>query len=91
MLERVAHEAMKVATAENVSTRDKLNAAKLIVAMSQANHPNKGLPDQLEVNINNNPLDMRRIIDAVLNDDSMGIHDTRENKIMPGSDSDYAE
>ena len=71
MLERVAHEAMQVATAENVSTRDKLNAAKLIVAMSQANHPTKGLPAQLEVNINNNPLDMRRIIDAVLNDDSM--------------------
>jgi hypothetical protein len=87
MLERVAHEAMQVATAENVSTRDKLHAAKLIVAMSQANQPNKGLPAPIEIS-RDAGMRTRQIIDAMANDP---IHDTREFKIIPGSFEDYAE
>ena len=87
MLERVAHEAMRVATAENVSTRDKLHAAKLIVAMSQANQPNKGLPAPIEIS-RDAGMRTRQIIDAMANDP---IHDTREFKIIPGSPEDYAE
>ena len=91
MLERLAHEAMMIATQSSVATRDRLIATKLLLTMASGNHPNKGLPAQVEVNINNNPMDMRRIIDAVLNDDSMGILDTREIKTIPGSENDYAE
>lgn len=91
MLERLAHETMQTALLSSTPTRDRLIATKLLLTMAAGNHPNKGLPAQVEVNINNNPLDMRRIIDAVLNDDSMEIHDTREIKIVPGSDQDYAE
>ena len=91
MLERVAHEAMKVVTRDDVATRDKLNAGKLIFSMSQANRPCRGLPVQLSIESPHANFNMREIIDAVLNDDSIGIHDTREHKIVPGSAADYAE
>jgi len=91
MLERLAHETMQTILLPSTATRDKLIATKLLLTMAAGNHDNKGLPAQVEVNVNNNSFDMRRIIDAVLNDDAMGIHDTREMKIIPGSDQDYAE
>jgi hypothetical protein len=91
MLERLAHETMQTILLPSTATRDKLIATKLLLTMAAGNHANKGLPAQVEVNVNNNTFDMRRIIDAVLNDDAMGIHDTRETKIIPGSPNDYAE
>ena len=91
MLERIAHETMQVVTSENAATRDRLIASKLVFAMSHGNRPDKGLPAQIEVNGNDSKFDIRCIIDAVLNDDSMGIHDTREMKIVPGDENDYAE
>ena len=55
--------------------------------MAGGNIPNKGLPEQIETPANDR-FDMRRIIDAVLSDETP---DSRENKIIPGSADDYAE
>ena len=87
MLQRIAHETMQTMLLPSTSTRDKLIATKLLLTMAGGNIPNKGLPEQIETPANDR-FDMRRIIDAVLSDETP---DSRENKIIPGSADDYAE
>ena len=90
MLERMAFEAINVATSETASVRDRLIGIKLLLTMAEGNRPDKGLPAQIEIGVENTEearLRIRRIIDAM----PLEIVDEREFKVVPGSTDDYAE
>jgi hypothetical protein len=91
MLERIAFEAIRVATSETASVRHRLIAIKLLWTMAEGNRPDKGLPPQIEIGIktDGNRVLIRQLIDEM--NTNPQIYDSREFKIVPGSPEDYAE
>lgn len=91
MRERIVYESIMVVLDKNADPRLKQRERWMLHKMAEANKPNGGLPAQVEIESTANRMSTRQIIDAVLNDEAMGIVDSREWKVVPGSDDDYAE